>query len=60
MKPKLNEALIAALFPSTVGKPKTKHPQEFLMELDRYGITYSLSNTIFIPRVELHLSLIHI
>lgn len=54
MKSKLKPELIAALFPSTVGKPKTKHPQEFCSELDRYGITYSLSKTIFIPRVELH------
>ena len=54
MKSKLKPELIAALFPSTVGKEARKRPQDFLRELDRYGITYSLSKTIFIPRVELH------
>lgn len=54
MKSKLNRELIAALFPSTAAKQQRKRPQEFLRELDRYGITYSLSDTIFIPRVELH------
>lgn len=54
MKSKLKPELIAALFPSTVEKKRLSPPQEFLRELDRYGITYSLSKTLFIPRVELH------
>lgn len=52
MKSKLKPELIAALFPSTVGKRNS--PQEFMRELDRYRLSYRLSGTIGIPRVELH------
>ena len=51
---KLKAELIAALFPSTVGKKIRERPQEFLRELDRYGLSYSVSKGIGIPRVELH------
>ena len=54
MKSKLNQELIAALFPSTVEKQSLSYPQEFLRELDRYGLSYSVSKGITIPRVELH------
>ena len=47
---KLKPELMAALF----SPEESRRPQDFLRELDRYGITYSLSKTIFIPRVELH------
>ena len=52
MKSQLNRELIAALFPSTVGKHRLSPPQEFMRELDRYGVSYSISDTIY-PRVKL-------
>ena len=52
MKSQLNRELIAALFPSTVGKHRLSPPHEFMRELDRYGVSYSISDTIY-PRVVL-------
>ena len=45
---KLKPELMAALFSPAKQKP----PQEFLRELDRYGVSYSISDTIY-PRVVL-------
>ena len=50
--------LLDELCPSTAAKPQPKpeseRPHEFMRELDRYGIIYSLSDITCIPRVELH------
>ena len=51
---KLKAELIAALFPSTVGKNRRERPQEFMRELDRCGLSYTVSKGSTIPRVELH------
>lgn len=53
-KSKLNPELMAALFSPTKDKPSLKRPQEFMKELSRYGLSYRLSDSIGIPRVELY------
>ena len=52
-KSKLSK-LLDELCPSTVVKESLSPPQEFLRELDRYGLSYTVSKGITIPRVELH------
>ena len=51
MKSKLSK-LLDELCPSTVEKQRSSPPQEFMRELDRYGVSYSISDTIY-PRVKL-------
>ena len=50
---KLKAELIAALFPSTVGKQRLSPPQEIMRELGRYGLNYTVSKGITRARVEL-------